>query len=182
MFDSADQAQTVLDGVIRHYNATIERIDKGGPAWRPMFIDENGNADLDRTSVWVRGFWQAMMLAPEAWSGLAEDERTEIRVEPFATFIELDAIDDAPMPDNIDENRRTSADLIPRVIPALRKLARMRAAHPPARASAVYKTGRNEACPCGSGNKYKRCCGLNRTCGPHRMLTQRATVRVIKQD
>ena len=138
VFDSADQAQTVLDGVMRHYNATIERIDKGGPAWRPMFIDENGNADLDRTSVWVRGFWQAMMLAPEAWSGLAEDERTEILVEPFATFIELDAIDDAPMPDNIDEIRRTSADLIPRVIPALRKLARMRAAHPPARASVVH--------------------------------------------
>jgi preprotein translocase subunit SecA len=23
------------------------------------------------------------------------------------------------------------------------------------------KTGRNELCPCGSGKKYKRCCGSN---------------------
>ena len=23
----------------------------------------------------------------------------------------------------------------------------------------VVKTGRNESCPCGSGRKYKRCCG-----------------------
>jgi uncharacterized protein len=23
------------------------------------------------------------------------------------------------------------------------------------------KVGRNEPCPCGSGKKYKRCCGLN---------------------
>ena len=24
---------------------------------------------------------------------------------------------------------------------------------------AFYKVGRNEKCPCGSGNKFKRCCG-----------------------
>ena len=25
----------------------------------------------------------------------------------------------------------------------------------------VTKVGRNDPCPCGSGKKYKRCCGLN---------------------
>jgi preprotein translocase subunit SecA len=30
---------------------------------------------------------------------------------------------------------------------------------PPARS--VKKTGRNEPCPCGSGKKYKHCCGRN---------------------
>jgi preprotein translocase subunit SecA len=30
---------------------------------------------------------------------------------------------------------------------------------PPARS--VRKTGRNEPCPCGSGKKYKHCCGRN---------------------
>jgi preprotein translocase subunit SecA len=24
------------------------------------------------------------------------------------------------------------------------------------------KTGRNDLCPCGSGKKYKKCCGLNK--------------------
>jgi uncharacterized protein len=27
--------------------------------------------------------------------------------------------------------------------------------------SARKKVGRNEPCPCGSGKKHKRCCGLN---------------------
>jgi hypothetical protein len=27
------------------------------------------------------------------------------------------------------------------------------------------KVGRNDPCPCGSGKKYKRCCGLNRRAG-----------------
>jgi len=26
--------------------------------------------------------------------------------------------------------------------------------------AAAKKVGRNEPCPCGSGNKYKKCCGL----------------------
>jgi SWIM/SEC-C metal-binding protein len=31
--------------------------------------------------------------------------------------------------------------------------------NPPEAAKAQVKTGRNESCPCGSGKKYKRCCG-----------------------
>ena len=33
--------------------------------------------------------------------------------------------------------------------------------HPPAPATAEPATGRNDPCPCGSGRKYKRCCGSN---------------------
>lgn len=157
VFDNADQLQTVLDSVMGYYNALIDVIDKQGAAWRPMFMDANGTADLDKAAVWVRGFWQAMTFVPASWSALAEDERTEILVEPFATFVDL--IDDEPMPDDIDDIRQNSAAMIPRVLPALRKLAQIRASDPSARAT--RKAGRNEPCPCGSGKKYKRCCGLN---------------------
>lgn len=160
VFDSADQFQTVLDSVMGHYNATIERIDTEGPDWRPMFFDADGTPDLDKAVIWVRGFWQTMMFVPAAWSALAGDERTQLLVEPFATFIDVGDIDDIPLPDNIHEIRRDSADLIPRVLPALRKLAQIRSADPANRVSS-RETGRNQGCPCGSGKKYKRCCGLN---------------------
>jgi uncharacterized protein YecA (UPF0149 family) len=55
-----------------------------------------------------------------------------------------------------------SAALIPRTITVLHKLARLRRAK--ARSSALErrtKVGRNDAYPCGSGQKYKRCCGRN---------------------
>ncbi|MCP4385681.1 MAG: hypothetical protein GY798_30450 [Hyphomicrobiales bacterium] len=32
---------------------------------------------------------------------------------------------------------------------------------PPTMARRFGKVGRNQPCPCGSGKKYKRCCGLN---------------------
>ena len=34
--------------------------------------------------------------------------------------------------------------------------------NPAVRAKAETTPGRNDPCPCGSGKKYKRCCGANR--------------------
>ncbi|MBO4229401.1 MAG: SEC-C domain-containing protein [Clostridia bacterium] len=31
----------------------------------------------------------------------------------------------------------------------------------PVRNAATKKVGRNDPCPCGSGKKYKKCCGFN---------------------
>ena len=60
--------------------------------------------------------------------------------------------------------RGIHAAAIPRMILLLRKLARLRSAKQfsPAPASRRSgKLGRNDPCPCGSGHKYKRCCGRN---------------------
>lgn len=159
MFDTIEQFQAVVDIVMRYYNALIDVIDRQGAEWRPRFMDQSGVADLEKAAIWVSGFWLAMSAVPDAWSALIEDERTQILVEPIAVFVDLDTLFGEPLPDNIEDIRRDSASLIPHVLPALRKLAQMRSVDPSARAT--RKVGRNERCPCGSGKKYKRCCGLN---------------------
>ncbi|MBV8914496.1 MAG: SEC-C domain-containing protein [Acetobacteraceae bacterium] len=51
-------------------------------------------------------------------------------------------------------------ELIPVCVFAMRRFWRERDhRHEPYRASP--KLGRNTPCPCGSGRKYKRCCGAN---------------------
>lgn len=161
VFDSNEQVQAALDSVMGHYNSIIQKIDKKGAKWKPMFFTPSGDVDVEQCSHWVKGFWKAMMFAPEAWLSLADDDRTRILVEPFTVFIDLDDIDKLPAPDDIDEIRRENGELIPRVLPALRKLAQIRARHDLDPAEPTRKAGRNEPCPCGSGKKYKRCCGLN---------------------
>jgi uncharacterized protein len=161
VFDSPEQLQAALDDVMLHYNTIIRQIDTKGADWRPMFFTRDGEVDVDQCCQWVRGFWKAMMFSPEAWTALANDERTRVLVATFSVFIELDEADPQPEPGNADEIRRENAALIPRVLPALRKLAelRTRESFSPIRSS--RKAGRNEPCPCGSGKKYKRCCALN---------------------
>ncbi len=155
VFDSSEQAQIVLDCVMGLYNTTIEKIDSEGGDWRPMFMDSIGEPQLEQAEAWVRGFWEAAALAPEAWPALASDERTQVLIEPFVALIEIAKLDGGLRPDNADEIRHASAKLIPHMLPVLRKLGQLRSGQP------AYKPGRNESCPCGSGKKYKRCCGLN---------------------
>jgi uncharacterized protein YecA (UPF0149 family) len=58
--------------------------------------------------------------------------------------------------DLLDEH----AALIPRMILVLRKLARIRLENVDAhRRPRKIKVGRNDPCRCGSGQKFKRCCG-----------------------
>jgi uncharacterized protein YecA (UPF0149 family) len=128
--------------------------------YRPAFWPGEGvpsNATIRR---WADGFSSAMALAPEAWGRLIEDERTQDLVVPFIGFFEPDDPGFEPAND-IAERLDQAAAAIPCAILVLRKLALLRGANGLATsAGSVWgKIGRNEPCPCGSGMKYKRCCG-----------------------
>src|SRR5262249_16349800 len=113
----------------------------------------------DAVRAWVRGFWKAMALAPETWSALVEDERTNIIIAPFVGFFDLGTLEPHEIPDDIDDRLDADSPFIPRIISARRNppptpKPAARTAPPPRRS----KVGRNDPCPCGSGKKYKRCC------------------------
>lgn len=164
-FDSLDQTQTVIAAVMDYYNAIIAALDAGfnqieakQPVdYRPLFLATSGKPSHDVVRTWVRGFGKAMALAPEGWSSLADDERLQPLLTPFIGFLEVRDPDFEPA-DNIDELLDEAATAIPRATIILRKIAQFRTRPTMRRHS---KIGRNEPCPCGSGLKYKRCCGAD---------------------
>jgi uncharacterized protein len=162
-FDSLDQTQTVIAAVMDHYNAIIAALDVGFKQieanktadYRPLFLAGSGKPNHDVVRAWVRGFGKAMALAPERWSSLAEDERLQPLLTPFVGFLDVTDPDFQPA-DNIDELLDEAASAIPRATIILRKIAQFSTAPAAGRRS---KIGRNDPCLCGSGLKYKRCCG-----------------------
>lgn len=158
VFDSTEHLQSTIDSVMEHYNAVIDEIDHKGAKWKPMFFGARGEVNIDQCSRWVHGFWKAMMFAPEAWLELGDDEQTRMLVEPFAVFLHSEETGGQP---GTYKTRREMAEHIPRALPALRKLAQMRAGEEISTERKSHKVGRNDQCPCGSGKKFKRCCGLN---------------------
>jgi uncharacterized protein len=162
-FDSLDQMQTVIAAVMDHYNAIIAALDVGFKQieanktadYHPRFLAGCGKPNHDVVRTWVRGFGKAMALAPERWSSLAEDERLQPLLTPFVGFLDVTDPDFEPA-DNIDELLDEAASAIPRATIILRKIAQFSTAPAVGRRS---KIGRNDPCPCGSGLKYKRCCG-----------------------
>jgi uncharacterized protein len=102
-----------------------------------------------------------MALAPAEWSALAADARLQPIIMPLVGFIEVDDPEFEPAKD-IEERLDQAAADIPRAILLLRKIAQLRASRPSAvEPTRRMKIGRNDPCPCGSGKKYKRCCGLS---------------------
>ncbi|WP_267389566.1 UPF0149 family protein [Sphingomonas sp. GC_Shp_3] len=140
----ADMVQARLDEILRDLargrHQPILDVDprNGEPLWEE----------------WIGGFAMAMEVRPQSWSAAQGDAaaaladlRTLIAVASDAATLTADEIN-------------AICDTAPARIPAdvLRLFARdgRDAAAAPA---ASAKPGRNDPCACGSGKKFKRCCG-----------------------
>lgn len=170
VFDDAVQAQSVLSTIGIMFNTLSNRIEQSLRRleaervcdYQPAFLASEAKPSHEAVRTWVNGFWKAMALVPSDWSGLAADARIQPIIEPFVGFIDLGADGVMELPPDIDERLDQAAELIPRSILLLRKIAKLRAPRtstPPQ--TRRTKVGRNDPCPCGSGKKFKRCCAEN---------------------
>ncbi|HTW54360.1 MAG TPA: UPF0149 family protein [Stellaceae bacterium] len=163
------QVQSALDAVALMFNTLSTRIERSLQRleaericdYRPAFQPIEGKPPHEAVRTWAGGFWKAMALTPAEWSALAEDERLQPIIAPLVGFIELDDPEFEPAED-IDDRLDQAAANIPRAILLLRKIAQLRESRA-SLAGPTHRTkiGRNDPCPCRSGKKYKRCCGLS---------------------
>jgi len=170
VFDDAAQIRSAIGALSAMFNALGSRIDQSLRRleatrvcdYRPGFLPAHGKPSLDDVRAWVGGFWKAMALVPAEWSALITDERTQVIVTPFTGFIDVGPDNVIDVPDDIEERLDDAAATIPRAILLLRKIAAIRAARKPDPQPQIRgKVGRNEPCSCGSGKKFKRCCGAS---------------------
>ena len=132
----------------RHFASIGLRLAESDPP-EPFYEMEDETTD---GVLWVRGFATALEHQAAVWDPLLRREPVADLVA-FLTMLENDPAaideDDALSP----EARLEVLDRLPAAILHLRHLARERPARP------AVRTGRNDPCPCGSGKKFKKCCG-----------------------
>jgi uncharacterized protein len=114
---------------------------------------------------WARGYLRGTRLAPDGWGRLFQDEGEGLALTIPVVAGEVDP--HWPLQPQTKEGREESLKMM--VAAAGRAYryfeADRRAFADAARvAAAPYerdepKVGRNEPCPCGSGKKFKKCCG-----------------------
>jgi uncharacterized protein len=164
-FDSLDHLNRVLGLVMEHYNdvarTLIDRPDRYGPLFA---VDERHNEIL--WELWIAGFEKAVKLRPAAWKPLlAADPETAQAMAGLLTLADVDRRDPHFSQEQLDALSAAAPDKIGPWVVVLNewRLAHSELGHiPPSPFPApVAKVGRNDPCPCGSGKKYKKCCGLN---------------------
>ena len=143
--------------VLARFERIGEELSEPG-GYMPIFdVDESDNEVL--WLFWIEGFNRALALRPDAWDPMLEEGSSA--QEALATLLTMTAIaaEDCDLSEgDIAEISATAPDLIGECVEALYgwRTNPIAAASPKKKGS---KVGRNDTCPCGSGKKFKKCCG-----------------------
>ncbi|HKJ51926.1 MAG TPA: UPF0149 family protein [Gammaproteobacteria bacterium] len=157
VWESLDDANHFNSAIMMLYNRIMQDFRIG--EFEPLFLYGVENDD-DRPIV---GDWcEGLMRGLELWEELPHHQREQLEddLTPIAFFAStpLDTLQ------TFDDNQIEALQLS--IEPQVMKIYRQfRREFSPASSSTYVRTaprvGRNAPCPCGSGKKYKKCCGLN---------------------
>ena len=175
-FGDVDEAEATIAAVMGHYNRIARELAEHPEDYAPVLeIDPNGGETL--WEPWIDGFERAMRLRPDAWEeiALSDDEEASASISMIVALNDFyygrSELTEEPQ----DELDRLAPGMIPEFVRNLNAWTKSRQIGKRGRGGAGFhtpsvhddppafgrKVGRNEPCPCGSGRKYKRCCGAN---------------------
>lgn len=156
-----DSSARLVELVLARRAEIVGDLLGGGLAYRPVYDIDNATDDL-LWEIWAEGFLQAMRLGGKAWKALSESGDQALRAAWVALATYLAFARDTPPEALADAKADESA---PVMIPYLVETVYRRqqgleiVADPPQPLFSDVRLGRNAPCPCGSGQKYKKCCG-----------------------
>jgi uncharacterized protein len=144
---------------------------EGGGVFAPVY--ESNEEGQEIWQLWLLGLGGALTLYPDHWEGMITSEDEDVGAAALGLVSLLATLPgfQGLLSEEDDENLSELGDLIadaPDLLPYFvetlyrrqRDLPRMVMTDdlPPLPAVST-KVGRNDPCPCGSGRKYKKCCG-----------------------
>jgi uncharacterized protein len=161
-FESHEEAERVLGLLMRYHNEVTAAVSAGKP--EPMFVGDK-DGDVILANLWAGGFLVGVSKFAEPW-WVELIEKEPGKVAPILL------LGSESGPDSLEDRSGDLQQLIERA-PEVITLAldglceyfaplRARAADDRVRTHrrAEPRVGRNDPCPCGSGKKFKKCCGM----------------------
>ena len=164
-FENMADAQETIGLLMRYWNAIAADFEK--ESIHLAYVEEPGVAGITGRA-WAQGYMRGTRLSPEGWSRIFGDDREGLilTIPVVAGEVDPDWPKEPMTPEKADEllasmfagaGRAYQYFKADRLAQAPAAAARSPRPEPYERESP--KIGRNDPCPCGSGKKYKRCCG-----------------------
>jgi uncharacterized protein len=160
---SVEQLNRILSLVMRHFNSIIASVEQEPREICPIWCScEYRGKEYDDAEGWAYGFTQGMKLCWNDWKPLLDSPQGQAWYRPIGLLGEDDYSADQDQLTKTPIMRSKLALQIPQAVMAMYEhwLPYRRAVYERHVAKTLQtKVGRNEDCPCGSGKKYKKCCG-----------------------
>jgi uncharacterized protein len=187
VFESTEEAQRLTSLVLRRMSEIMRAFDQG--TVEPIFLKHSAEdgADCVSADVWCLGYLTGMEVHEAAWEPLTspDSDAGDFLAPILALALPLlnpdddddiaDEVGDDVVDDDVDDDDFDDDDaligttdsgatdevteLIPDCAYAINQYWRERQRLLQGTIRRTPRPGRNSACPCGSGRKYKKCCG-----------------------
>jgi uncharacterized protein len=168
-FADPEDANDTLTLLMRYWNSIAA--DFSDETVRVPYIEEPGTDNIPGRD-WARGFMRGTRLAPRGWNRLFTDDKEGL---PVTIALVAGEIDPEWPKESLTKER--SDELLEWMFAGAARAYRFFAVdrrefaegarsgssfendYPETYVRPERKVGRNEPCPCGSGKKFKKCCG-----------------------
>lgn len=159
-FHTPEQASRIIGVIMRMMNSIVSNFDECPDGYKPLpeMVDYEGDAEKRRAvRLWCIGFLMGMSIRQASWEPLLSDnvaaDATNIISAVAGMFREELQIG--------EEKEYELWDSVPEAVRNIRAfwMPYRRRAFDRLKGGEGRTPGRNDACSCGSGKKYKKCCG-----------------------
>lgn len=158
-FKSNDDAKSIMGSFLGLYNEIAQSL--GVDDFYPLYShnkppgEKQLEADPATAKIWCNGFIGGLGL----WhTDFVPDEKAREILMPVFILVDSSVLheDNMEIPEEtIKELEKVSVSTVAEAVKELSEYYKLRPKPDKKR------IGRNEQCPCGSGKKYKKCCGIN---------------------
>lgn len=162
--DDMDQLNHLLGLVMRHFNSIVSGFEQSPPVLAPFWstFQYAAAGQFEDAEMWAYGFTEGVKLSKGAWQALFNHPDGQRWYRPIGLLGADDFSADQDELTRTPEQREALAGEIEESLLQIHAfwlpLRRAVAGRQQAQRMST-KVGRNEPCPCGSGKKFKKCCG-----------------------
>jgi uncharacterized protein len=158
--------QDFLSLIMRYSNAIADTLHSGEAVLPLLLEDENG---MTAANDWAKGFLRGMELRKSDWAALLDDEKHGGWLVPILALAHEHDPDPEMRPykepisaearENLIVGAAAGVTGIYRYFESQRLVEKELYDDATTFRRVMPKIGRNDPCPCGSGKKFKHCCG-----------------------
>lgn len=169
-FETLEQAERITGLIFRQMNSIISSLQADPDAFEPVLniaVYPDSAHEFTDGEMWSHGYMSGINLHRQNWREFFEDPNS---VEVLRPIYLLGADDVSPADEALTKTpiqREELSALIPAAVVWIYRFWQpYRQAIAERTVTTAYqrefpKVGRNETCPCGSGKKFKKCCGAS---------------------